>query len=165
MAYTRRSIATPLSRSGNSPNLLNNHRSLTSYRNKFFLILVVTSFYTAFLYSRGQWERVCCVALLFLAFCSVRFGSIEIVLRAPFSDSYNAFVFLKSFRRVVGLFTEHQHHKGDTNSRAADGNRCRRSLGISLPFPNPYYYARPFALRNIRPALRHHFFSLTTHSL
>lgn len=53
MAYTRRSIATPFSRSGNSPNLLNNHRSLTSYRNKIFLILVVTSFYTAFLYSRG----------------------------------------------------------------------------------------------------------------
>jgi len=80
---------------------------------------------------------LCCVALLFLALCSVRFGSIEIVLRAPFSDSFNAFVFLKSFRRVVGLFTEHPHHKGDMNSSAADGNRCRRSFGISLPFPNP----------------------------
>ncbi|VEU36070.1 unnamed protein product [Pseudo-nitzschia multistriata] len=53
MAYTRRSIATPFPRGGNSNVLLNNNRSLTSYRKKFIIILAATSFYTAFLYQRG----------------------------------------------------------------------------------------------------------------
>ena len=53
MSYSRRSIATPLSRGGNN-NALPKSRSLTSYRNKFFIIIAFTSFYTAFLYQRGQ---------------------------------------------------------------------------------------------------------------
>lgn len=53
MAYTRRSIATPFPRGGNTSALLSTSRSLTSYRKKFFVILVATSFYTAFLYQRG----------------------------------------------------------------------------------------------------------------
>ena len=55
MAYTRRSVATPFSRAGSSKILPNGSRSLTSYRKKFYIILVVTSLYTAFLYRRGQW--------------------------------------------------------------------------------------------------------------
>ncbi len=54
MAYTRRSIATPFSRGGNNKGLPNSNKSLTSYRKKFFIILGVTSLYTAFLYRRGQ---------------------------------------------------------------------------------------------------------------
>ena len=55
MAYTRRSIATPFPRGGNNRILPNNSRSLTSYRKNLFVVLIVTSLYTAFLYRRGQW--------------------------------------------------------------------------------------------------------------
>jgi len=53
MAYTRRSIATPFSRGGNTNASLNSGRSLTSYRKKFYLIIAATSIYTTFLYQRG----------------------------------------------------------------------------------------------------------------
>jgi len=53
MSYTRRSVATPFSRGGNTKVLPSSSRSLTSYRKKFAIILVVTSLYTAFLYRRG----------------------------------------------------------------------------------------------------------------
>lgn len=52
MAYSRRNIATPLSRGGNS-NAIPNGKSKTSYRNTILAILVLTSLYTAFLYQRG----------------------------------------------------------------------------------------------------------------
>lgn len=52
MAYGRRNFIT-YQRSG-ANNVAPNTRSLTSYRNKILFILVVTSFYTAFLYQRGQ---------------------------------------------------------------------------------------------------------------
>lgn len=54
MAYSRRSIATPLSRGGNGTSIPNS-RSRTSYQTTFLLILVLTSVYTAFLYQRGQY--------------------------------------------------------------------------------------------------------------
>lgn len=53
MAYSRRSIATPYSGGGNG-NAFPKSKNLTSYRNKILLILIVTSFYTTFLYRRGQ---------------------------------------------------------------------------------------------------------------
>lgn len=53
MAYNRRSVATPFPRAGNAKILPSSGRSLTSYRNKFFVILIVTSLYTTFLYRRG----------------------------------------------------------------------------------------------------------------
>mmetsp|Transcript_23881 Transcript_23881/g.56424 ORF Transcript_23881/g.56424 Transcript_23881/m.56424 type:complete len:620 (+) Transcript_23881:56-1915(+) len=53
MAYTRRSFATPFPRAGNTKVLPNSSRSLTSYRRKFFIILIATSLYTVFLYQRG----------------------------------------------------------------------------------------------------------------
>jgi hypothetical protein len=56
MAYTRRSIATPFSRVGSSKVLPNGSRSLNTYRKKFYIILLFTSLYTAFLYRRGQWH-------------------------------------------------------------------------------------------------------------
>jgi hypothetical protein len=59
MAYSRRNIATPLSRGGSSNNAISNGKSKTSYRNTILAILVVTSFYTAFLYQRGVFCCVC----------------------------------------------------------------------------------------------------------
>mmetsp|Transcript_39140 Transcript_39140/g.60276 ORF Transcript_39140/g.60276 Transcript_39140/m.60276 type:complete len:579 (-) Transcript_39140:95-1831(-) len=53
MAYGRRNFIA-YQRSGVSPSAtLPSSRSLTSYRNKIVLVLVVTSLYTAFLYQRG----------------------------------------------------------------------------------------------------------------
>lgn len=54
MAYGRRNFIA-YQRSGANPNatLFPTTRSLTSYRNKIILILVVTALYTAFLYQRG----------------------------------------------------------------------------------------------------------------
>ncbi|KAG7368448.1 hypothetical protein IV203_031191 [Nitzschia inconspicua] len=53
MAYSRRNIATPLSRAGTGNTLPNNKSKTASYRNTILTILVVTSVYTAFLYQRG----------------------------------------------------------------------------------------------------------------
>jgi len=53
MAYNRRSLATPLSRAANTKAVISSTRSLTSYRKKFFAILLVTALYTVFLYRRG----------------------------------------------------------------------------------------------------------------
>ena len=52
MAYSRRNIAASLSRGGNNSPIPNG-KSKTSYRNTILAILVLTSFYTAFLYQRG----------------------------------------------------------------------------------------------------------------
>jgi hypothetical protein len=59
MAYSRRSIATPYSGGGNgNGNAFPKSKNLTSYRNKILIILVITSFYTTFLYQRGQCSAV-----------------------------------------------------------------------------------------------------------
>ncbi|MGK3756133.1 MAG: hypothetical protein ACI8RD_008443 [Bacillariaceae sp.] len=57
MAYSRRTIATPYPGGGNG-NAFPKSKNLTSYRNKILIILVVTSFYTSFLYQRGQCNTV-----------------------------------------------------------------------------------------------------------
>ena len=54
MSYSRRNIATPFSRGGSNGNVFPKNKNLTSYRNKIVIILVLTSFYTTFLYRRGQ---------------------------------------------------------------------------------------------------------------
>lgn len=51
MAYSRRNIATPLVRSSGAS--FPKTKNLASYRNKIIIILILTSFYTTFLYQRG----------------------------------------------------------------------------------------------------------------
>jgi hypothetical protein len=131
MAYSRRNIATPLSRGGNT-NALPSTKT-TSYRNTILAILVLTSFYTAFLYQRGQsytnallFETECHASMSILAL--LLFSRLTTILENDTVPCNSHFLFFYSPKHTHTHTHTHRRRKYLFGSIL--GPDCKSSIGI-----------------------------------